>query len=87
MSAIPKKIRLAVIERAWYRCEAVWSDKEGRQVRCSQKGVDLHHLLSRAQGGQHTTDNLILFCRPCHQKVTDCKPGTEKYRLHKQKRK
>lgn len=46
-----------------------------RGMRCercqlSQTWLDLHHLLSRARGGQDVAENLALLCRPCHQSVT-----------------
>lgn len=56
-------IRPLVLARDGHRCR-----------RClASRGVklDLHHLLSRAQGGGHTLSNVLCLCRRCHDAVTD----------------
>lgn len=31
---------------------------------------EIHHRKNRSQGGQHTLQNLVFLCPPCHQWVT-----------------
>jgi len=53
MSDIPRKTRLAVVER------------DRVCLRCGRGGTDLHHRQRRQVGG-HETWNLVLLCRECH---------------------
>ena len=39
----------------------------------------LHHILPREQGGTNDSENLILLCEPCHDKI---EPEWEKYRTY-----
>ena len=50
-------IRLAVVLRARFRCQA-----------CHQRAaLDVHHVVKRAQGGSDfDLDRLVALCRPCH---------------------
>lgn len=57
-SGIPAKVRAAVLLRDDYSCR-----KCGRYVGASG---ELHHLLKRSQGGQHTEDNLVTLCHEHH---------------------
>jgi len=54
-------IRLAVIVRARFRCQA-----------CGRRGrLDVDHLIKRSQGGSDfDLDRLVALCRPCHE-LTD----------------
>lgn len=70
---IPPAIREEVYERAFELCEA-------RLPCCTNAGTDLHHKKARSQGGSNDPKNLILLCRSCHVAITDCRPGTEKFR-------
>lgn len=52
MSAIPKKVRDAVHERAKGRCEG-----------CGKIApLELHHRKYRSRGGKHTLANLVALC-------------------------
>src|SRR5689334_19172026 len=54
------------------KAQLLWARGE-RCERCGQKALvlDLHHLLSRARGGEDVPENLAILCRACHTKVTD----------------
>jgi hypothetical protein len=57
---IPASVRRAVLERDEARC--TYSDDSGR--RCAEThGLEFHHLIPFAQGGEHTEANLTLLCR------------------------
>jgi 5-methylcytosine-specific restriction endonuclease McrA len=57
---IPASVRRAVFERDEGRC--TYADGSGR--RCAEThGLEFHHLIPFAQGGEHTEANLALRCR------------------------
>jgi hypothetical protein len=57
---IPASVRRAVFERDEGRC--TYSDGSGR--RCAEThGLEFHHLIPFARGGEHTEANLTLRCR------------------------
>lgn len=56
---IPQKIRLEVFNRAGGLCEVCKGPGGWR-------GLSMHHIKLRAQGGEHTADNLRLLCGGCH---------------------
>jgi hypothetical protein len=57
---VPACVRRAVFERDEGRC--TYADTSGR--RCAEThGIELHHVIAFAQGGQHTEANLTLRCR------------------------
>jgi 5-methylcytosine-specific restriction endonuclease McrA len=57
---IPASVRRAVFERDEGRC--TYADGSGR--RCAEThGLEFHHLVPFAQGGEHTAANLALRCR------------------------
>jgi hypothetical protein len=49
-----------VLGRAEGRCEASTPD-------CTGWALHAHHILRRSQGGQHTEENMLACCRPCHE--------------------
>lgn len=58
---VPLSVRAQVIARARNACE-----------RCGRVApLDLHHRIKRSQGGQHTADNLVAVCGPCHLLIED----------------
>ena len=60
-ATIPHKIRRALIAR----------DGGCRFPGCHAPAAwtDAHHVLSRARGGTHRLDNLVLLCRRCHRRI------------------
>ena len=71
---IPLKSRRAVEERSGGRCEA-------RLERCAGKATEIHHLKPRSLCGSHDPVNLLHVCSvPCHDAITNRKPGTERFR-------
>jgi 5-methylcytosine-specific restriction endonuclease McrA len=36
---------------------------------CGKRGVDLHHIIYRSQGGSDDVDNIICLSRDCHTKA------------------
>ena len=58
---IPEEIKEVVRERSDYTCEAMIPE-----AGCEWKATDMHHRQMRSQGGQHTVQNIVFLCRPCH---------------------
>lgn len=62
---IPLKVRMEVFNRAGGLCEGIVNGQ-----RCLSpgdwRGLSMHHIKKRSQGGQHTADNLRLQCGKCH---------------------
>ena len=56
--------REAVRRRSSGRCEV---DAPG----CRVVAVHMHHRLTRAQGGGHEAENLLLVCDSCHRYIHD----------------
>jgi 5-methylcytosine-specific restriction endonuclease McrA len=54
---IPKAMREKVKARAGRHCE-----------RCAIAILsgEIHHRKNRSQGGEHTLQNLVFICKPCH---------------------
>jgi 5-methylcytosine-specific restriction endonuclease McrA len=48
-------LRWTIFERDSYTC-----------ILCEYPASDLHHVISRAQGGSNRPDNLVSVCRSCH---------------------
>jgi 5-methylcytosine-specific restriction endonuclease McrA len=40
---------------------------DGRFGKCSDSGIDMHHIISRGSGGGDVKGNLIRLCRHHHQ--------------------
>ena len=57
---------------------------EARIRGCLWFASELHHLLSRARGGENSITNLLSICSSCHHSITTHKPGTELYRFSNQ---
>lgn len=71
--SIPKHIRLTVggSDRIWKvppvnRREVLKRDRHTCQYCGSQKQLTLDHVIPRAQGGQHTWDNVVTACSTCN---------------------
>lgn len=60
---MPGEVADAVIERSKGRCEA------GVAHDCNGRGQHLHHRLPRSAGGEHSVDNILHACRPCHDAI------------------
>jgi hypothetical protein len=64
---IPHPTRLAVLQRAGYRCEDC-----GKAADCAEGvypgQIDLHHVVRPEDGGTHEPENLAALCRACHRK-------------------
>jgi hypothetical protein len=62
-----REIRTAIFMRDHYRC-----------YRCETKrrrGLSVHHIMSRADGGEDNPENLITLCLECHDivELAECK--------------
>ena len=56
---IPNNIRNLVYERDNYKCQI-----------CGRKNnLHIHHVIKRANGGDHSLDNLITLCSSCHRHI------------------
>lgn len=71
--SIPKHTLQLLTARSGGRCEI-------RLKGCQKKGVDPHHVKSKARGGSDDLLNLFFVCRNCHNAIGGHKPGTKKYR-------
>jgi 5-methylcytosine-specific restriction endonuclease McrA len=61
--AVPAPVRRAVMLRDRMRC---------RVPGCTgRRYVDVHHLIARADGGEHSRRNCLLLCGRCHTRVHD----------------
>lgn len=69
---IPSYLREEVIARDGLFCRYC-----GREL--EEKGEwplfpTLDHVVPRAQGGEHTVENLVVACQPCNQRKKDRTP-------------
>jgi 5-methylcytosine-specific restriction endonuclease McrA len=56
-SSIPPRVRRQVLARDRHRC-----------VRCGNtRFLNIHHRHRQANGGQHTLENCVTVCAPCHR--------------------
>jgi 5-methylcytosine-specific restriction endonuclease McrA len=64
----PPRYRASLAEWEWFR---TWFSSQG--LLCWVCGIaawtDLHHILSRSQGGDDDIVNLAPVCRPCHERI------------------
>ncbi len=76
--AIPHKTLQDLERRAQGRCEIMLAG-------CAYYGCDPHHRKLRSRGGSNDLGNLLLACRPCHDKVTSPRHAEETahFRTHK----
>ena len=58
---MPPEVAETVVERAMGMCEIM-----SRDTGCNGRAEQLHHRKLRKQGGEHTVENLIHICSPCH---------------------
>ena len=61
-----RRMRATVAERRRLRTEKL----TGACRVCGDRPSELHHVVSRAQGGDDTADNLVPLCVGCHVLVT-----------------
>lgn len=66
------KTRQEIKERSDNMCEAMKSNSKGIYSRCWMYPVEIHHLLTRARGGDvldqaGETYHLIALCKSCHR--------------------
>lgn len=60
-SEFPKKVRDQIKERDYGECHMCGSSY----------GIQIHHIVSRAQGGRGVLENGVCLCIICHDKVTN----------------
>lgn len=65
-TAIPRRVRIRVWERAEGRCQAGC----GRKLRPAVDGWDLDHRVALVNGGEHRERNLQVACSWCHRAKT-----------------
>jgi hypothetical protein len=71
--AIPRDIRIEVLDRDEHRCRKCgFSDPK-------DVGLELHHVVEVALGGDDRPANLIVLCHLCHSEWTWCQPQTVKF--------
>lgn len=58
---VPPEVAETVVNRAMGMCEIM-----SRETGCNGRAEHLHHRRLRSQGGEHTVENLIHICSPCH---------------------
>ena len=77
---IPAPIRRAVHERDGGRCRYV--DARGR--RCTERhGLEFHHRYPYGLGGDHSVDNLALYCKTHNALLAEQEYGREKVARHR----
>lgn len=62
-------------------------DECGACELCGRRyGLELHHIVPVAFGGEDTNENLILLCSPCHARLTPksvlAKAGMQKFHVY-----
>lgn len=67
----PKKYRRKVASpKQWQALRAAKLDGRECRLLSGVPATELHHLLSRAQGGDDVAENLVGLCQDCHEAVT-----------------
>jgi 5-methylcytosine-specific restriction endonuclease McrA len=70
----PRRYRRVVAgPKQWAALRAEKLQGQLCRVCCAPPNIhagQLHHLISRAQGGDDVADNLVPLCRACHEAVT-----------------
>jgi len=67
---IPDPVRVAVLKRDTYTCQAAgcgWNHSLWN--RSDPRFLELHHKEHHAKGGKNTPDNLITLCNICHDDI------------------
>lgn len=72
---IPGKTRDDVKFRSRGTCEAKMNG-------CSWVATEIHHRKLRSRRGTNDLSNLLHLCNKCHEKITDMRKGTERFRTH-----
>jgi 5-methylcytosine-specific restriction endonuclease McrA len=57
------EIRATVIDRDFHKCQRCEKHSD------SSKGLQVHHIIPRAEGGSYDITNLITLCNSCHDIV------------------
>ena len=60
------KNRMMAIERDGGTCRRCW---DVRKVLIWREPVECHHIRPRSLGVDHSTENLVLLCKSCHDAV------------------
>lgn len=63
---IPPKVRREVIERDGFRC---------RYCGCVVDVPQFDHVVPESRGGEATTDNLVVSCKPCNSRKVNRTPA------------
>jgi hypothetical protein len=58
-TTIPPRVRREVLARDRHRCQAPGCGRS--------RFLEVHHIVSRQQGGNNQTDNLVTLCGSCHR--------------------
>lgn len=84
-SDIPKEVRKAVLERDSIEgCPCcIWCGRPYPEG----KGMHLHHVIRRSQGGGHNINNLVSLCFSCHMALHDGDKQIQEYAKDYLKRK
>lgn len=61
-----RQTREKVLNRDSYECQFCGTTNEEHQEE-NDRGLDVHHIIPRSDGGQDTMRNLVALCRSCHQ--------------------
>ena len=56
---IPNSVRKAIYKRDGYRCALCDNNR----------GLQIHHVMKRSQGGSNSPHNLITLCMYCHNTI------------------
>jgi hypothetical protein len=58
-TTIPPRVRREVLARDQHRCQAPGCGRT--------RFLEVHHIVSRKQGGSNQADNLVTLCGSCHR--------------------
>lgn len=59
LSDIPEETRKFVLQRDGHKCKVCKNDTE----------LHIHHIIKRAEGGNHSPNNLVTLCASCHRYI------------------
>jgi len=63
---IPDSVRVAVLERDYFKCVSCGWDRTKLSPEDPRKMLELHHKKHHQAGGDNTEENLITLCNVCH---------------------